>query len=160
MMVCSAVQTFFFLSFTRFHLLMVGMRACANGVLFGKLSPVPVSSRLFPNIPSIMFSISGFTLIHLELSLVQDDKYGYTHRDTQIHTHTLVYVYVFYMQPSSLTSTICWSSVDETEGLDLEERRESKELRNIYLLFWLVWLVGSQEVPIKLETETKGWMKV
>jgi hypothetical protein len=42
-------------------------------------SPVLISSRLFPTFSSISFSVSGFmwsSLIHLDLTLVQGDKYG------------------------------------------------------------------------------------
>ena len=49
------------------------------GVLFRKFPPVPMSSRLFPTFSSLRFSVSGFmfrSLIHLDLSFVQGDKYG------------------------------------------------------------------------------------
>ena len=51
--------------------------AWAIGVLFRKISPVPMCSRLFPTFFSISFSVSGFmwrSLIHLDLSFVQGDK--------------------------------------------------------------------------------------
>jgi hypothetical protein len=48
------------------------------GVVFRKISPVPMHSRLFPTFSSIRFSVSGFilrSLIHLDLNFVQGDKY-------------------------------------------------------------------------------------
>jgi hypothetical protein len=49
-----------------------------------------MSSRLFPNFSSIRFSVSGFmlrSLIHLNLSFVQSNKYGsifiFLHTDSQ-----------------------------------------------------------------------------
>ena len=57
----------------------VDQRARANDALFRKFSPVPMSSRLFPTFCSIRFSVSSFmlrSLIHLDLSFVQGDKYG------------------------------------------------------------------------------------
>ena len=59
--------------------------------------PVPVSSRLFSTFSSIRFTVSGFilrSLIHLELSCMQGDNMGLFG--------------FFYMQTSSLTSTICF----------------------------------------------------
>jgi hypothetical protein len=59
-------------SFRRSHLLNVFLRAWAIGVLFRKLSPVPMSSRLCHTFCSIKFSVYGFTLkslIHLDLSI-------------------------------------------------------------------------------------------
>jgi hypothetical protein len=74
------------LSFMRAHLLILDPSSWAIGVLFRKLSPVPMSSRLFANFSSIRFSVSGFTLrslIHLDLSFMRDDKYGiYLHSST------------------------------------------------------------------------------
>jgi hypothetical protein len=55
------------------------LRAQAIGVLFRKISPVPMCSRLFPTFFSIGFSVSGFmwrSLIHLDLSFVQGVKNG------------------------------------------------------------------------------------
>jgi hypothetical protein len=50
-----------------------------------------MSSKLFPNFSSIRLSVSGFmlrTLIHLDLSFVQGDKYGsifiFLHTDSQL----------------------------------------------------------------------------
>ena len=70
-----------FISFIRFHLLIVDLSAYATGigVLFGKLSPVQMCPRLFPSFSSIRFSVSGFmlrSLIQLELSYVHGDRYG------------------------------------------------------------------------------------
>lgn len=66
-------------SFMMFHLSIVDLSACAISVLFRKLSPVPMPSRLFPTSPSIWFSVSGFMvrpLIHLGLHFLQDNRYG------------------------------------------------------------------------------------
>ena len=63
-------------SFVRYHLLIVSL----IGVLFRKLSIVPVSSKPFPTFSSIRFSVSGFMLrclIHLYQSFVKGDKYEY-----------------------------------------------------------------------------------
>ena len=46
-------------SFTMTHLLIVDINACAIGVLFRKLSPVPKCSWLFPNLSSVRFTLSG-----------------------------------------------------------------------------------------------------
>ena len=81
----------------RFHVLIVDLRACAVGVLFRKLSPVPVHSRLLPIFSSVRFSVPGFMLrsvIHLDLSFVQGDRcrsvciplYG----DIQLYKHHLL----------------------------------------------------------------------
>jgi hypothetical protein len=98
-MVSFALQKLF--SSMRSHLLIVDLSAYANGVLFRKSFPVPMSSRLFLIFSSIRFffsflsDISGFmlrSLVHLELSFVQVismDLFAF-----------------FYMQTSSLTSTI------------------------------------------------------
>ena len=62
----------------RSHSLIVDLSDCAVDVLFMKLFPVPMCSRLFPTFSSIRFSVSGFklkSLIHLDLSFVQGDKY-------------------------------------------------------------------------------------
>jgi hypothetical protein len=47
--------------------------------MFKKLSPVPMHSRVFPTLSSIRFNASVFMLrhlIHLDLSIVQGDRYG------------------------------------------------------------------------------------
>ena len=84
-------------SFMRFHLLILDLSAWAIGVLFRKLSPVPMSSRLLPTFCSIRFSVSGFTLrslIHLDLNFVQGDRYGsiciLLHADIQLDQHHLL----------------------------------------------------------------------
>jgi hypothetical protein len=66
-------------SFMRSHLSIVDLIAWATGILFRKLSLVPMCSRLFSTFSSIRFSVSVFmlrSLIHLDLSFVQGDKYG------------------------------------------------------------------------------------
>jgi hypothetical protein len=66
-------------NFMRSHLLILDIRAQAIAVLFRNFYPVPISSRLFPTFSSISFNVSGFmwsSLIHLDLSFVQEDKNG------------------------------------------------------------------------------------
>jgi hypothetical protein len=68
-------------SFIRSHLLVVNLGDCVNGVLFRMCFPVPVHSRPLPTFSSIRFSVSSFTfrsLICLDLSFVQSNKYGST----------------------------------------------------------------------------------
>lgn len=51
---------------------------CGIIILFRKLSPVPVHSTLLHTFSSFWFSVCGFifrSLIHLDLSLVKDDKH-------------------------------------------------------------------------------------
>jgi len=58
---------------------MIDLSAYANGVLLGKSFPVPMSSRVFLTFSSISFFVFGFmlrSLIHFELSFVQDAKCG------------------------------------------------------------------------------------
>lgn len=67
----------------------VDLSACANGVLLGKLIPVPI--RLVPVISFVRFSVSGFmlrSLIHLGVELygMQDGKY----RFIWIRLHTVI----------------------------------------------------------------------
>jgi hypothetical protein len=64
---------------------------------------VPMSSRLFPTFCSIRFIISGFmlrSLIHLDLSFVQGDKYGsifiLLHTDYQLDQHYLLKMFSFF----------------------------------------------------------------
>ncbi|XP_060229617.1 uncharacterized protein LOC132649570 isoform X2 [Meriones unguiculatus] len=90
MTVSFALQKLF--SFMKSHLLIVALRACAVGVLFRKFSPVPMSSRVFPTFFSSRFNVSGSmlrSLIHLDFSFVQDEKYGsifiFLHVDIQKH---------------------------------------------------------------------------
>jgi hypothetical protein len=47
-------------NFMRSHLSSLDLTAQAIVVLFRKISPVPISLRLFPNFSSISFSVSGF----------------------------------------------------------------------------------------------------
>jgi hypothetical protein len=66
-------------NFLRFHLSILNLTAQAIAVLFRKISPVPISSSLFPTFHSINFSVSGFmwsSLINLDLSFVQEYKNG------------------------------------------------------------------------------------
>ena len=79
MMVSFAIQKLF--SFMSYYLLIVVLGTCVIGVLFRKSFPVSVHSRLLPffffsQIQGVL-SYVDFILIHLELSFVQGDKYGY-----------------------------------------------------------------------------------
>ena len=76
LIVSFAVQKLF--SIMESHLLIVDVSVCAIGVLSRKLSLVSMRSSLFPTFSSIRFSVSGFmliSLIHLDLSFVQGNKY-------------------------------------------------------------------------------------
>uniref|UniRef100_A0A8C6GC43 Uncharacterized protein n=1 Tax=Mus spicilegus TaxID=10103 RepID=A0A8C6GC43_MUSSI len=69
-------------NFMRSHLQILDLTAQAIAVLFRNFSLVPISSRLSPTFSSISFSVSGFmwsSLIHLDLTLVQGDRYGSIH---------------------------------------------------------------------------------
>jgi hypothetical protein len=64
-------------SFMKFRLLIANSSTSAIGVLFRKLSPVPMGSRQFPTFPFIRSSVSSFMLrylIHLDLSFVHGDR--------------------------------------------------------------------------------------
>jgi hypothetical protein len=68
-------------NFMKSLLSILGHTAQAFAVLFRNFSPGPCL-RLFPNFSSISFSVSGFmwtSLIHLDLSFVQEDKNGQIH---------------------------------------------------------------------------------
>jgi hypothetical protein len=82
------------LSFMRSHVSIVYLRAWSISVPFRNVSPVPMCLRLFPTLSSIKFSLSTFmlkSLIHLDSSLVQDDKYRpicvHLHADIQLDKH-------------------------------------------------------------------------
>lgn len=71
--------------FIKSHLLIVDLSACAVGVLFRNLPPVPISSKQFPTLSSLRFILFDFkltSLIHLDLSFVQGDWYGSLHSST------------------------------------------------------------------------------
>ena len=68
------------LSFRRSHLFIVALSVCATGVIFRKWSPVTMPSRLLPTFSSARFSVVRFILrflIHLDLSFVHGDRYGF-----------------------------------------------------------------------------------
>jgi hypothetical protein len=58
MAVAFALQKLF--SVLMSHLVIVDLSACLTGVLFRKLSPVPMHSMPLPTFSSIRFSVSGF----------------------------------------------------------------------------------------------------
>jgi hypothetical protein len=69
-------------NFITSHLSILDLAVQAIVVLFRKISPVPISLRLFPTPSSINFSVSNVmwrSLIHLDLSFVQGDKNGSIH---------------------------------------------------------------------------------
>jgi len=77
MAVSFAVQKLF--GFVESHLLIVGLHTCTIGVLFRETFSVPVSSCQFHTFSSTRLRVSDLTLrvlINLELSFVQDDRYG------------------------------------------------------------------------------------
>ena len=118
---CSVLLTVSFVlhklfNFMRSHLSTVDLRARAIYVLFSELSPVPMSSRLFPTFSSMRFSVSSFmlsSLIHLDLSFVQGDRYGSTcmflHAANQLVQHYTnpghIYIYSQKM-PNHPTKTL------------------------------------------------------
>jgi hypothetical protein len=90
-------------NFMRSHLSNLDLTAQSIGVLFGKISPVPISSRLFPTFSSISFRVSGFTcsfLIHLDLSFVRGDQNGsirlLLHANCQLSQHHLLKMLSFF----------------------------------------------------------------
>ena len=89
-----ALQKLF--SFMKYHFSMVDLRAWVSGILFRKFSPLPVFSRVFPTFSSIRCSVSDLilrSLIYLDLSFVQGDKYRpiciLLHVDCQLEQHHL-----------------------------------------------------------------------
>jgi hypothetical protein len=87
-------------SFMRSHLSIPDLRTCTIVVLFRKCppalsNPMPMNSRLFLTFSSIRFSICGFmwkSLIHLDLSFVQGDRYGYIFNF--LHTHIFNFLHI------------------------------------------------------------------
>jgi hypothetical protein len=66
-------------TFMRFLFLILDVSFRAMVVLFRKLFRIPTRSRLFPTFCSIRLSVYRFimrSLIHLDLSDMQGDKYG------------------------------------------------------------------------------------
>jgi hypothetical protein len=64
-------------NFMRSHLSILDLAAQAIAVLFRNFPLLPISSRHFPTLSSISFSVSGFmwnSLIHSDFPLVQGDK--------------------------------------------------------------------------------------
>ena len=67
-------------SFRMSHLLIVSLSVCAAGVIFRKWPPVPMHSSVLHTFSSVRFSVAGFmlrSLIHLDLSFVHGDRYGF-----------------------------------------------------------------------------------
>ena len=83
-------------AFQFWDLVIVALSVYATGVILRKCS-VPMCWRLLPTFSSIRFSVSGFmlrSLIHLDLSFVQGDRYGsiciLLHADIQLDWHQLL----------------------------------------------------------------------
>ena len=103
----------------RSHLLIFYFSACATIFLFRKFSSVPMHSRLFSSFSSIGFSIFSFmlrSLIHLDLSFEQSDRYGLTclllHANIQLDYLLktllfLLYISVFFIKKSVTHRCVC-----------------------------------------------------
>ena len=90
------------LSFMWSYLLIIDLSVCATGVLFRKLFPVLIHAKLF-----LTFSFARVhynwiyveSLIHLNLSFVQGDRYGsiciLLHADIQLGQHHLLKILSF-----------------------------------------------------------------
>jgi hypothetical protein len=90
-------------NFMRSYLSILDLTAQDIAVLLRNFSPVSISLRLFPTSSSITFSVSGFkwsSLIHLDLSLVQEDKNGSIyiplHDNHQLCQHHLLKMLSFF----------------------------------------------------------------
>ena len=102
-------------SFMKSHLLNVGISGWTVSVLLRKFSPVLMHSRLFPSFSSIRFGVYYFmlrSLIHLNLSFVQGDKYGSTciflHAYIQVVQHHFLKMFTLFhcMVLVSLSKTV------------------------------------------------------
>jgi hypothetical protein len=83
-------------SFMKSHLSIVALSSQVSGILFRKLSPVPMSLRFFPRslfLDSVHLVLCE-DLDHLDLSFAQGDKYGsiciLLHADLQLNQHHLL----------------------------------------------------------------------
>jgi hypothetical protein len=64
--------------FMKFHLSILSLSCWAAGVLLRKSLPIPIASRVFPDLSWTSFRVSGLmlrSLIHFELILVQGDRH-------------------------------------------------------------------------------------
>ena len=96
-----ALQKLF--SFRRSHLLIVSLSVCATGVIFRKWSPVSAHSNVLPTFFAMRLSVVGFmlrSLIHLDLSFVHGDRYGFIfillHVAIQLCQHHLLKMLSFF----------------------------------------------------------------
>ena len=98
------------------RLLIVDLSVWAVGVLLRKFSPVPMHSRLFSSFSYSRFGVYYFmlrSLIHLNLSFVQGDKYGsiciLLHADIQVDQHHLLKMFSLFhcMVLGSLSKIVC-----------------------------------------------------
>ena len=80
----------------RCHLSILDLKEKIIGVLFRKIPPVTMSSRLFPSFFSISLNMSGFmwrSMIHMDLSSVQEDNgsiHILLHTDLHLNQHRLL----------------------------------------------------------------------
>jgi hypothetical protein len=84
-------------SFMRSHLSILDLKCEPLEFYLENFPPLPMNSCLFLILISIRLSVSGFmlrSLIHLNLSFVQSDKYGsifiFLHTDKQLEQHYLL----------------------------------------------------------------------
>lgn len=78
-------------SFKR-SLLIVGLHACAK-LLIKKTFPIPMCLSLFPTFSSVKFMASDIilrSLIYLQLSLAQDDRYESIFMETCMHMNSML----------------------------------------------------------------------
>jgi hypothetical protein len=77
-------------NFMKSHLSILSLSCWAAGILLRKSLPIPISSRVFPDLSCSNFSVSGLifrSLIHFELILVQGDKHGSSFSFLQMDKH-------------------------------------------------------------------------
>ena len=97
LLICLTLPYRSFFSFMRSHLSIIDLRAGVIVVLFGKLFPIAINSKLFPTLSSIWvypFYVEAFDTLGLEF--YAGNKYG-----------SICFVYI---QTSSYTRTICGRS--------------------------------------------------
>ena len=114
--VSSALQILCYLFTSHFSIL--GLRAQAIGVLFRKISLVPICSKVFPTFSSNSFSVPGLmwrSLIHLHLSFLQGDKKGFIfiflHAECQLSQHHLL---IFYLRAQAIVVLYQYQAVFNT----------------------------------------------
>jgi hypothetical protein len=95
------------INFKRVHLSILDLITQVIAVLFRNVSPVPISSRLFPTFSSIKFSVSGFMW---RSCFVQGDKNGsihiLLHDNHQLCQHHLLKMLSFFFPLDSFSSLV------------------------------------------------------